>query len=150
MLRTRKRKRNVVRRKDGCWEFIGTRTGFGYGQFNLNGVPYLAHRYIWMKLHGNIPTGMEIMHTCDHPWCVNVEHLVMGTHAENMRDRNVKHRQARGETHGRSKLTKNRVFEIRSRRGRGETLLSIGGDLGVHISTVSLAARGLTWKHVTW
>ena len=67
--------------------------GEGYGRKYLprseNGgkskyIP--AHKWVYQQHHGQIPKGMVVMHTCDNPSCVNIEHLQLGTHGDNMRD----------------------------------------------------------------
>jgi hypothetical protein len=45
-----------------------------------------THRAAWILKKGPIPKGLSVCHTCDNGLCVNVEHLYLGTHAQNMRD----------------------------------------------------------------
>jgi hypothetical protein len=49
--------------------------------------PVYAHRVIHQLHHGTAPTqtdGVEISHLCGNPSCVEVEHLVVESHAANM------------------------------------------------------------------
>lgn len=46
-----------------------------------------AHRYMWISANGPIPHGMQINHLCRNRNCVAIDHLYLGTHTQNMRDR---------------------------------------------------------------
>ena len=76
----------------------------------------LAHRVSWELHNGPIPPGKIIMHSCDHPWCVNPAHLSVGTQKDNMADCIAKGRKAkRHRPHTRfRKLTDDQVRDIRA------------------------------------
>ena len=81
----------------GCVEFTGYRNEHGYGVIlGENGKTALAHRAAWTIHHGAVPDGLCVCHKCDNPSCCNVEHLFLGTHLENMRDRDRKGRTLKG------------------------------------------------------
>ena len=46
----------------------------------------MLHRHVWEEAHGQIPDGLHVLHRCDVPGCVNVEHLFLGTRFDNMQD----------------------------------------------------------------
>ncbi len=70
-----------------CIEAKGYRTPAGYGRAwcvdRKKQMP--AHRLAWEQKHGTIPDGLLVLHSCDNPPCINVEHLSLGTQVENMR-----------------------------------------------------------------
>lgn len=70
----------------GCYLWIGSYTGHGYGSFWTGTRNERAHRVAWQFAHGPIPNGQEVCHRCDVPSCVNPDHLFLGTHQRNMRD----------------------------------------------------------------
>ena len=51
-----------------------------------------AHRVQWEKFRGPVPEGMQVLHTCDTPGCINIEHLFLGTARDNMQDMSAKGR----------------------------------------------------------
>ena len=68
----------------GCWLWQGTIQPNGYGTIKVFGNMVLAHRYS-RELHcGPIPAGLEVMHSCDCKSCINPDHLLLGTHQQNM------------------------------------------------------------------
>lgn len=120
-----------------------------YGRLSVNGRKVLAHRHVYEKARGPIPPGMHVLHRCDNPRCVNVEHLFLGTHAENMADMKAKGRATKrapapmlGASNPRTKLSAAQVLAIRSRRAVGEPLSALAAAFGVHHSHISRIASG--------
>jgi HNH endonuclease len=87
--------------ESGCWIWLGALDRkTGYGLFYFERKQQFAHRVSYELFRGKIPESLFVLHRCDVECCVNPNHLFLGTHADNMADRNAKGRQARGRTHG--------------------------------------------------
>lgn len=85
-----------------CWVWMATKDQQGYGHFWPKGKKVVkAHRFSYEMANGLIPEGLEILHECDFPSCVNPAHLRPGTHTDNMRDMEAKGRRtpATGKKH---------------------------------------------------
>lgn len=74
----------------GCWIWMRGRIYSGYGTISINSKKTLVHRVSWTVFRSPIPDGMHVLHSCDVRSCVNPDHLWLGTHADNMRDRKAK------------------------------------------------------------
>ncbi len=74
---------------------------------------FLAHRLSYEQKYGKIPEGKFALHQCDIKCCVNPDHIFIGTQQDNMTDKVTKKRQAKGESHGMSKLTKDQAVEAK-------------------------------------
>lgn len=127
----------------------------GYGKARLGErgrdgrrATVLVHRWAWQQAHGPIPPGMVVMHTCDNRACYKIEHLRLGTQADNQADMVLKNRQAQGQSAARAKLNAVQVGEIRARLARGETQKSVAERFSIHQTTVSQIKRSFTWKCV--
>ena len=109
-----------VCKTESCWNWNKAKNSDGYGSIgrSVNGVPesISAHRESWVLHNGEIPDGMHVLHKCDNPSCVNPDHLWLGTHQDNMADRNSKGRTSRmlGDKNPATKLNEVRVKIIRS------------------------------------
>jgi hypothetical protein len=100
--------------ENGCW--ICTSHGLnthGYPKMSINKKQVLIHRYQYELHNGPINNNYVIRHTCDNKLCINPKHLLQGTHKDNVSDRVMRDRSARGSDNGRSKLTENQVYNIR-------------------------------------
>lgn len=131
-----------------CWNW--TSVGKRYGQFSVGGKLLLAHRVSWSLSNGPIPDGLHVLHRCDNGKCVNPEHLFLGTHFDNMRDKVSKGRHAPsiGSKNGCAKLTERDVSTIRSLVAAGYLGQDCAKLWGVSGAAVSLITLRKKWKHV--
>ncbi len=131
----------------GCFEWQGSVDTHGYGQLWWRGSNRLSHRLSWVVAKGPIPKDYSVCHRCDNPKCVNVTHMFLGTHAENMADKKAKGRAHRlaGEKNGLSKLTESDVRTIRTDSRAPRELASV---FGVSKSLISHVKARRAWQHV--
>lgn len=109
-----------------------------------------AHRVSYELYTGNIPDGMQVLHKCDNPSCVNPRHLFLGTQLDNIADMHAKGRRnaAHGMDHPKARLTVDNVLEIRAARASGEKLADIATRFGIALVTASHVSIGRKWKIV--
>lgn len=86
----------IVRPELGpCWEWTASLNSKGYGKMNVGGYEakyQAAHRISWELVRGKIPDNLKVLHRCDNTKCVNIDHLFLGTQADNLRDMHNKGR----------------------------------------------------------
>jgi len=129
----------------GCWNWTAFVNSQGYGAFSLDGKAIVAHRVSYMMFVGPIPAEICVCHKCDNPGCVNPDHLFLGTRADNMRDKVVKGRQARGENQGNARLTESVIRAIREDSRLQKDIASDYGVTQKHIGQIKLRR---CWVHV--
>jgi hypothetical protein len=82
-----------------CWAWKGLYSTNGYGMFKRNKKMIMAHRGSYEAFKGSIPKEMYVCHSCDNSWCVNPDHLFLGTPKDSMLDKVRKGRHSRGTIH---------------------------------------------------
>jgi hypothetical protein len=150
-----------------CWWWLGPIEWTGYGRFTDYWTKHYAHRWAYEFLVGPIPSGKQVLHTCDNPACVNPAHLRVGTASDNMQDASLKGRMRRrvsspglrGEANPRHKLTAAQVAEIRRRyipRGPGRprtsdnrspSVRALAKEYSVAHSLIHRIVTNEVWSH---
>lgn len=132
-----------------CWVWTGHRDLKGYGKLTVAGRPTRAHRHSWEIANGPVPPGLVVCHRCDNPSCVRPGHLFLGTHSDNVADRDQKRRQARGERSGRARMGPADVLACRYARVMFAcTCRALAAASGVDESVMSRALNRKTWREL--
>lgn len=139
-----------VKKTDGCWLWMGGKDKSGYGIFKgeVGGVLFSrAHRYSYAYHTGDLLVGMQALHSCDNPTCVNPAHLSSGTNADNMRDKAQKGRSrtAPGADNPKAILTDEQVTAILA---DPRPYTAIATDYGVAASTIGSIKQRHSWRHI--
>lgn len=131
---------------DGCWLWKGSTDG-GYGLFWRGGERY-AHRWSYRLFKGFIPRGRLVRHRCDVKTCVNPEHLVLGSIADNAKDRLERGGYKQGSAR-RSGVTEDKVLKLRVQYHAKEIKLrEVSEALGMCTSQCCDIMWGRLWRHV--
>lgn len=141
-----------VLKTESCWLWVAGVNNKGYGRFQYYtriqrpglGRDLYAHRVAWMLRHGDIEDGLNVLHRCDRPACVNPDHLFLGTQAENVADCVRKSRKTNPPIV--SRLTED---DIRSIRVDPRKHHIIAADFGLKRMAVFKIKHRQTWKHIT-
>ena len=139
---------HVERTEGGCLEW--TAANFGarqYGAFSLDGKTIGSHRAHWMLVNGDIPDGLILRHKCDNPLCVDLDHLELGTPADNAQDSIERGRKPVREKHGMARLKWVDVREIRAAHANGsETNADLARRFSVTVQHIGHIVNDRLWR----
>lgn len=135
-----------------CIEYSGYINKRGYGQYCtwVNGKVFSrnASRMKWLEINGEIPDGMHVLHRCDNRKCININHLFLGTNADNVADKLSKGRGAKGEMCKQSHLTDLDISVIRFLYSQGNSIRTLADWFGIKKSAMHKITSKQSWKHV--
>ncbi len=140
-----------VEKGDSCWLWTGGKFSAGYGYFKMRGKPYRAHRVSYQLRHGPLSPTLFALHRCDVRNCVNPDHLFLGTHDDNQKDKERKGRGRRlhGKDNPQARLTEDDVREIRTLFETGKrTRQELAENFKVHPVHVWHIIHRKTWAHI--
>lgn len=137
-----------IKKTPSCWIWSSISQGHRYGVISIEKKRWRAHRASYLLHYGSFDENLHVLHKCDDPRCVNPEHLFLGSHQENMKDRNFKKRYAClvGEKNGQAKLTAADVIYIRSKPGI--PIKKLAQTLNVSIGCIEDIIYNRSWKHI--
>lgn len=118
-----------------CWLWLAASSSSGYGQINIRGRMWPAHRIAFFFANGVLDPNLVVDHTCRNPSCVNPAHLRQVTATANTRSMVG----GRGESGVRNVYRRNggRWYVVVKRGGRGYS----GGTFDSFEDACASAAR---------
>jgi hypothetical protein len=122
-------------KQDGCWEWLAGKDKNGYGRIWHNNQNSTAHTVAYSIFVGPIPDGLHIRHSCDNPSCINPDHLELGSHADNMKDKSIRER-VHGEKNPNAKYTDEVRAMAKQWTGTLKEFTSLTGMSGPYLSTL--------------
>lgn len=146
MLDVEKFMSRVKKDSNGCWVWTGQLQKSGYGICGRMKNRTRAHRLSYQLFIGDIPAGLNVLHHCDNPPCVNPSHLYAGTNWENSQDRVRRDRGIRGVRHPSAKITEDDARAIFVDR---RTQKEIAAAYGICKAAVYYVKIGHSWRLAT-
>jgi len=139
----------------GCWMWLLSCGNHGYGNVSQAisgmGKSGTAHRLSYEVFKGPIPDGrhVHLQHSCDNRWCVNPDHLSVGTAQTNVDDMYRKGRANREgrkfPPHPKRKLTAEDVIAIRAST---ESLNVLAHRYKIWKRAIHNIKKGVTYRDV--
>lgn len=136
--------------KGKCWDWVGGKCSGGYGCCWVDGKTRGAHRVSLFIQGVELNPNLDTLHSCDRRQCVNPHHITQGTTSDNIQEAITRgrHIAPSGEKSGMSKLTEEKILEMRRLFSEGATKLGLSKQFGVARSVVFSIIKRQTWRHI--
>ena len=108
--------------------------GYGAVKVPITRRHALAHRVVMEHHFG--PSDLYVLHSCDNPPCVNVEHLRYGTQSDNLMDAVERGRKYRG------RFTDEQIIAIRADTRPDQIIAEEYGTVRSYVSRIQSGHRG--------
>ena len=135
-----------------CWLWTGQQDKKGYGKVSYMNRKYTAHNLIYNMHSNNGKYGMQMytlhLHKCDTPLCCNWNHIYIGTHNDNMRDKVERGRQVKGIDQVNAILNDTKVYQIRRNYYIGWKILELAYFFDVSMAIIERIVTYKDWKHL--
>jgi hypothetical protein len=136
-----------------CWKWTGPQIKTGHG-FITAGTKMTASRAAYLTWKGPISSKLVVRHKCRTPSCINVDHLELGTRAENIRDKIRDGTTGKGVVRPHIIGSRNHVAKITEEQARQIFLMAgslddIANAMSVSAGIVYRIKQGVSWNHVT-
>ncbi len=135
-----------------CILWKGKKSKFGHGRIGYRKKQFSTHRAAWMAWKGEIPKGKFILHHCDVPHCISIDHLYIGTLKNNSQDMVRRNRYVQNCKKGiecnLTKLNEDQVREIRTLPSQGYTHMKIANKYNVSRTCIQSILYRRNWKHI--
>lgn len=167
----------IYRAETGCLEWQRGLNIHGYGRIGFGQITYPVHRIAYYIYYGEDPGELLVRHICHNRICANPFHLTLGTHWDNSQDMVEAGRSQKGDAHwmkrrpdlldewrktatGKlnlpengeghpcTKLTEDKVRQIKMRSAAGIGNKALAKEFGVSHSNISAIVLGKSWAHV--
>lgn len=129
-----------------CLEFTGIKRKSGYATVSELGgkKKSLVHRVVAEHHLGK--SDLYVLHSCDNPSCVKIEHLRYGTQKDNMADAMERNRTTRGTKNSQAILTPEQVLEIYNTK---DSQLNLSKKFGCSVKNITNIKQGVSWSWLT-
>ena len=149
----KRRKVTYIKRKNsGCWICTSHKANKKnkYPKINVNGKLTTVNRYMYEKYKEKIPQGLVLRHKCDTPLCINPNHLIPGTHKDNVHDMIKRNRTnyCKGIKQANSKLSEKNALDIFNNK-KCLTIKEQSKKYKVSTNVIDNIRNGMYWSHVT-
>lgn len=135
--------------ENGCWYCTSHahRKEDGRLAIRVNGEKDYLYRFVYREFKGDIPNGLVVRHMCNNPYCLNPNHLEIGTPQDNANDTVLAGNTTKGEKNPQNKNSLSQVNKAKEYIKEGNlTMKEISELTGIGYKTLLRINKGELWR----